>query len=88
MTAEREALEMKSMILLTAMAMACLGCAHTQQPERKVHIISEDAGGIGSPGGHDCADEQIRSPKKAQKKRGFIQLAAISPLHMSYTLRS
>ncbi|HYO52116.1 hypothetical protein [Archangium sp.] len=51
---------MKSMILLMAVAMVCLGCAHTQQPERKIYIISEDAGGIGGSGGHDCADEQIQ----------------------------
>jgi hypothetical protein len=36
------------MALLTAVTTAGFGCAHVQQPERKVHIISEDASGIGS----------------------------------------
>jgi len=34
--------------LLVALAMASVGCAHTQPPERKVHVISEDASGVGS----------------------------------------
>ena len=34
--------------LLAAMAIASFGCAHTQQPERKVYVISEDASGVGS----------------------------------------
>src|SRR4028119_1991254 len=25
-----------------------LGCAHTQHPERKIYVISEDASGVGS----------------------------------------
>ncbi|WP_284668692.1 hypothetical protein [Myxococcus sp. SDU36] len=29
-------------------AAACFGCAHTQQPERKVYVISKDASGVGS----------------------------------------
>ncbi len=32
-------------------AMAGLGCAHTQPPERQVHVISEDARGVGSNAG-------------------------------------
>jgi hypothetical protein len=34
--------------LLTAVATASVGCAHTPQPERKVYVISEDASGVGS----------------------------------------
>jgi hypothetical protein len=34
--------------LIMAVATASVGCAHTQQPERKVYIISEDASGVGS----------------------------------------
>jgi len=34
--------------LLLAVATASPGCAHTQQPERKVYVISEDASGVGS----------------------------------------
>jgi hypothetical protein len=29
--------------LLTALAMACFGCAHTQRPERRTYVIHEDA---------------------------------------------
>ncbi|MCY1080131.1 hypothetical protein [Archangium lansingense] len=38
----------KLTVLLTAMAVASVGCSHTQQPERKVYVISEDASGVGS----------------------------------------
>jgi hypothetical protein len=34
--------------LLIAVATTSLGCAHTQPPERKVYVISEDASGAGS----------------------------------------
>ena len=34
--------------LLVALAMASVGCAHTQPPERKVYVITEDASGVGS----------------------------------------
>jgi len=34
--------------LLTAVTTVSLGCAHTQQPEREVHVISADASGVGS----------------------------------------
>jgi hypothetical protein len=34
--------------LLVALATASVGCAHTQPPERKVYVISEDASGVGS----------------------------------------
>jgi len=34
--------------LLVALATASVGCAHTQLPERKVYVISEDASGVGS----------------------------------------
>jgi len=35
------------MVLLTAVAMLS-GCVHTQQPEQKIYVISEDANGVGS----------------------------------------
>lgn len=38
----------KLTVLLAAMAVASVGCSHTQQPERKVYVISEDASGVGS----------------------------------------
>jgi hypothetical protein len=34
------------MALLVAVAMATLGCAHTQVPERKMYLITEDASSI------------------------------------------
>jgi len=37
--------------LLVALATASFECAHTQQPERKVYFISEDASGVGSEAG-------------------------------------
>jgi hypothetical protein len=45
--------------LLSAAAMAVGGCAHTQRPESRVYVISEDASGIGGSGRDYCADEQI-----------------------------
>lgn len=38
----------KLTVLMMAVAMATVGCAHTQQPERRVYVISEDASGVGS----------------------------------------
>ena len=35
-------------VLLTAGAVVSAGCSHTQQPERRVYVISEDASGVGS----------------------------------------
>ncbi len=34
------------MALLTAIAVANLGCAHTQEPERRMYLIAEDASSI------------------------------------------
>jgi len=38
----------KLMVLLTTVAVAGLGCAHPQRPERKVYVIFADASGVGS----------------------------------------
>jgi hypothetical protein len=38
----------RALALLVALAMVSVGCAHTQPPERKVYVISEDASGVGS----------------------------------------
>lgn len=35
-------------VLLVAVVTASFGCTHTQQPERKIYVISEDASGVGS----------------------------------------
>ena len=36
------------MVLLTTVAVASLGCAHSQRPERKVYVIFADASAVGS----------------------------------------
>ncbi len=36
------------MMLLMAVVLVSGGCVHTQQPEREVYVISEDASGVGS----------------------------------------
>jgi hypothetical protein len=52
-----------SLILMTAIAVAGIGCVHTQHPENQIHVISEDASGVGTAlgtggaGGHDCQEE-------------------------------
>jgi hypothetical protein len=51
---------MKLIALLTAVVMASAGCAHTQPPERKVYVISEEADGLGGSGGYDCDAEHVR----------------------------
>jgi hypothetical protein len=51
---------MRSLVLLAAVAMACFGCAHTQQPERKIYVISEATIGTGGSGSIDCDDEHIK----------------------------
>jgi hypothetical protein len=47
-------------VLLMAVVVAGVGCAHTQAPERRIYVISEDAGGMGGSGGYDCDDEHIK----------------------------
>lgn len=37
-----------TVLLALGVAMASLGCAHTQSPERQVYVISEDASGAGA----------------------------------------
>lgn len=51
---------MKRVVLLATVALVHFGCAHTQQPERRIYVISEEAGGIGGSGGHDCDEEHIQ----------------------------
>jgi hypothetical protein len=54
---------MRWIALLTALAMAGVGCAHTQQPERRIYVISEHARGVGTSlgtggaGDRDCQAE-------------------------------
>ena len=57
---------MRLSILLAAIAVLGIGCAHAQRPEPQVYVISEDAQGIGdSPGTggagfRDCDAEHVK----------------------------
>jgi hypothetical protein len=69
---------MKRAALLAIATLINTGCAHTQQPERRIYVIHEEAGGIGGSGGHDCDEEHIqcfdrcwnRSPPISSIKKG------------------
>lgn len=39
---------MRPILMIATMMVASTGCAHTQQPEQKIYVISEDASGVGS----------------------------------------
>lgn len=49
----------KAVALLLAGAMASIHCAHTQQPEPRIYVISESFDGTGGSGTDYCAEEQI-----------------------------
>lgn len=66
---------MRLFILVTAMAIAGVGCAHAQRPEHQVYVISEDAKGVGAAlgsggsGGHDCQKEHEECMESCWKNR-------------------
>ena len=70
------------MALLVAVAMANLGCAHTQVPERKMYLIAEDASsidfkedarGIGGAGAEAyCNQLQIQCYDKCWRRKPEI----------------
>jgi hypothetical protein len=39
---------MKLIALITAIAMACVGCAHAQRPESRIYVVSKNAEGLGA----------------------------------------
>jgi hypothetical protein len=39
---------MKWTVLVVAVVMASIGCAHSQRPESRIYVISEDAQGVGT----------------------------------------
>ncbi|HZH78277.1 MAG TPA: hypothetical protein VEY88_19770 [Archangium sp.] len=51
------------LVLVLTVVVASIGCAHTQRPEDRIHVVSEDASGVGTAlgtggaGGHDCQEE-------------------------------
>jgi hypothetical protein len=63
-----------SLILMIAMTVASIGCAHTQRPENRIHVISEDALGVGSAlgeggaGERDCQAEHEECFRKCWQK--------------------
>jgi hypothetical protein len=48
----------KAVALMLAGAITSINCAHTQQPEPQVYIISASSDGTGGSGNDYCADEQ------------------------------
>ncbi|MFY2556518.1 hypothetical protein ACN469_02645 [Corallococcus terminator] len=45
--------------LILAQALLVSGCAHSQQPERRVYVIEDDAAGVGGSGTRNCETEHI-----------------------------
>jgi hypothetical protein len=65
---------MRLIVLMAAMAVAGFGCAHAQRPENQVHVISEDAHGVGTAlgiggaGERDCQAEHEECFRVCWKK--------------------
>jgi hypothetical protein len=61
---------MRLIVLMTAMAVLSVGCAHGQRPENRIYVISEDARGVGSAlgtggaGFRDCDAEHAQCFKE------------------------
>ncbi|HEX5754477.1 MAG TPA: hypothetical protein VFZ09_50300 [Archangium sp.] len=51
--------EMRVLILIAVAAMAGAGCAHAQRTEARIHVISEDAVGVGEMLGHGGSGDAI-----------------------------
>ena len=68
---------MKWIALLAAVTMATAGCAHPQQPERRVYILADDSTGVGSAlaiggsGGHDCQQEHEECVRRCWNKKDW-----------------
>jgi hypothetical protein len=50
---------MRFVVLMTALAMVSAGCAHTQRPESRIYVISENAEGVGSGLGTGGAGDDL-----------------------------
>lgn len=60
---------MKRIAMITAVAIACISCAHAQRPESSVYVVSKDATGVGAAlamGG--SAGRSLPSATKSRKK--------------------
>jgi hypothetical protein len=61
-------------VLMAAVAMAVVGCAHRQQPENRIYVISEDASGVGAAlgtggaGARDCQAEHEECFRRCWRK--------------------
>lgn len=66
---------MKLVSLITAVAMACVGCAHVQRPESRIYVVSKNAEGLGAAlatggsGGHDCQQEHVECMQRCWDNR-------------------
>lgn len=62
-------------LVLMALTLTGIGCAHTQRPESRIHVISETAEGVGTfpgsggAGGHDCQKEHEECIDRCWKNR-------------------
>lgn len=66
---------MKLLALMSALTIASVGCVHTQQPENRIYVVSEDARGVGTAlgtggagGERDCQAEHEECFRKCWKK--------------------
>ena len=87
------------MVLLTAVAAANLGCAHTQVPERRMYLIAEDASsinfqedarGTGGAGAEAyCNELQIQCYDKCwRRKPPAWSIKKHSAVHREYCTRT
>ncbi len=62
---------------MMAVAVVSVGCAHTQRPESRIHVVSENTEGVGialatgGAGGHDCQKEHEECVKRCWNKKNW-----------------
>lgn len=65
---------MRLLVLITAMALADVGCAHAKQPENRIYVISQDTRGVGTAlgtggaGSRDCQAEHEECFRQCWRK--------------------
>jgi hypothetical protein len=68
---------MNLIVPITAIVLVSIGCAHGQRPESRVHVVSEDAEGVGAAlasggaGGHDCQKQHEECVELCWKKKNW-----------------
>jgi hypothetical protein len=77
-TAEREVNgKMRWSVLITAMTLASAGCVHVQRSEARIHVVSENAEGVGTSsasggsGGYDCQKEHEECVGRCWNKKNW-----------------